>query len=471
VPLGAIFSTSRPVTVGMSGTEEVEGVALVCIFVGLVLWLLVRKLRSSRPDFRIGAPLAVGFGLRLAAIAVVGATGLETTLRGGDEDTFLSYARDLASSPLGHGFLPHGVYKLHVVLFALELKTALLTIGAMRIVQVGIALTGVVLILAAVYDLAGWRAARLAAWVLALEPGSIFFNSALHKEPNMELAAGLFVFGGSMIWRRLDVRGLLICALGGVIAVETRPYAGWFLVAGGALLALHAALRSLDRPLRAMPVVYAFAVAAFVLTPVLLQASSKKNLQSLQQSQNANAQGIGTGSGGPNSDNLKLEQVDFSTRGAILSHLPQRIRDLVLEPYPWQLSDTSQRLGAIGTLFAYAILLLLIRYAWLSRGHIFPRAGPLLYPLFFLLVAYSLSVGNAGTGFRYRTHLITLLVATMIVLREHVIRQRAESRAALSAGRAGEPAGRGAPVAPAGHIPLWSPHRVHTLDERGGSPV
>lgn len=471
MPLGAIFSTHRVLTVGMSGLEKVEGVALVCISVGLVLWLLVRKLRSSRPEFRIGTPLAVGFGLRLAAIAVVSATGLETTLRGGDEDTFVGYARNLASLPLGQGFLPHGVYKLHVVVFALEIKTGLLTVGAMRIVQVGIALTGVVLILAAVYDLAGRNAARLTAWVLTLEPGSLFFNSALHKEPNMELAAGLFVFGGTMIWRRLDVRGLLICALGGAIAVETRPYAGWFLVAGGALLALHAALRSLDRPLRAMPVVYAFAVAAFVLTPVLLQASSKQNLQSLQQSQNANAQGIGTGSGGPNSDNLRLEQVDFSTRGAILNHLPQRIRDLLLEPYPWRLGDTSQRLGAIGTLVAYAILLLLIRYAWLSRGHIFPRAGPLLYPLLFLLMAYSLSVGNAGTGFRYRTHLITLLVATMFVLREHVVRQRAESRAALPGGSAGELARRGQPVAPPGHPPLWSPRTVHTLDEPGGSSV
>ena len=75
------------------------------------------------------------------------------------------------------------------MLFALEDRLGL-TVGAMRIVQVGIALTGVVLILAAVHDLAGGRAARLAAWLMAFEPASIFFNSALHKEPNMELAAG-----------------------------------------------------------------------------------------------------------------------------------------------------------------------------------------------------------------------------------------------------------------------------------------
>lgn len=417
----------------MSATtiSNVEGVLLAFLVVAFLFWFLIHKLAASRSDLRIGVPVAIAFGLRLAAIAGISATGLETTLRGGDETTFLNIGRYLASQPLGHGYFPHGPYQLQTVIFALEMKLGFLTVGAMRIVQVGIALTGVILIVAAVHDLAGGRAARLTAWILAFEPASIFFNSALHKEPNMELAAGLVVFGGTMIWRRLDVRGLLICGLGGLIAVETRSYAGWFLVAAAVLVLLHAALRSLDRPLRAMPVIYAVVIAGFVATPVLLQASSKKSLQVLQQSQNANATGAGQATGGANGDNLKLEQVDFSTRGAILKNLPKRVRALILEPYPWQLSDTSQRFGAIGTLFAYAILLLLLRYAWLSRGQVLPRAAPLLYPLFFLLVAYSLSVGNAGTGFRYRTHLITLAVGVMAILREHVIRKRAEAKVAV----------------------------------------
>jgi len=430
-----------------SSLQNVEGVILVTLIVGYVFWFLLRKFARTRPDFRVGVPVAVAFGLRLAAIAGIGATGLGSTLRGGDETTFLDYAQNLASQPLGHGYLPHGPYQLQTVLFALELKLGFLTQGAMRIVQVGIALTGVILILAVVYDLAGGRAARLAAWILAFEPASIFFDSALHKDPNMELAAGLVVFGGAMIWRRLDVRGILICALGGAIAVETRSYAGWFLVSAAVLLLLHAALRQIDRPLRAMPVIYGIAIAAFVVTPVLLQISSKKNLQVLQQSQNANATGAGEATGGANGDNLALEQVDFSSRGAILRNLPKRIRDLVLEPYPWQLGDTSQRFGAIGTLFAYTVLLLLLRYTWLNRGQVFPRAAPLLYPLLFLLVAYALSVGNAGTGFRYRTHLTTLAIAAMAILREHAIRRRAERRAAFAGPHEREAASSKGPIA------------------------
>ena len=52
------------------------------------------------------------------------------------------------------------------------------------------------------------------------------------------------------------------------------------------------------------------------------------------------------------------------------------------------------------------------------------HTAPILYPLVFLSVAYSLSAGNAGTGFRYRTHLVVLGVAMLVVLREHVRRSR-----------------------------------------------
>jgi hypothetical protein len=323
------------------------------------------------------------------------------------------------------------------VLFAFEIKLGFLTVGAMRIIQVGIALTGVVLILASVYDLAGSRAARLAAWVIAFEPANVFFNSALHKEPNMELATGLVVFGGTMIWKRLDLRGLLLFALGGFIAVETRSYAGWFLVSAAVMILLHASLRSMDRPLRAMPVIYGIIIAAFLLTPTLLAASSHKNLQTLQTSQNANTSGTGQPNpGAPNSDNLALEQVNFSTRGQIVANLPTRITDLVLRPFPWQLQDTSQRFGAVGTLIAYAIFIALVFYGWQSRGQIFPRAGPVLYPMLFMLVAYSLAVGNAGTGFRYRTHLITLAIAAVAILREQALAARADQRAAAPGGRA-----------------------------------
>jgi hypothetical protein len=194
-----------------------------------------------------------------------------------------------------------------------------------------------------------------------------------------------------------------------------------------------------------MPAIYAVAIVAFLATPVILQASSKKNLQTLQQSQTANVTGAGQATGGANGNNLALEQVDYSTRGAILSNLPSRMSDVLIKPFPWQLGDTSQRIGALGTMVAYALILLLLRYAWLSRGQVFPRAAPLLYPILFLLMAYSLSAGNAGTGFRYRSHLVTLAIAAVVVLREHVVLARAARP--VIAGPPQEVAELGRPVA------------------------
>ncbi len=338
----------------------------------------------------------------------------------------MSFARFLATTPFGRGFLPHGSFQLQTDVFAVQIKLADLSPTALRVTQIGIAMLGLVLILAAVHDLAGARASHLAAWLLVLEPASVFFNSGLSKEPLMELATGLVVLGGTKIWQRLDLTGLLLCALGGLIAIETRSYAGWFLVSAAVLLTLHAALRRMDRPLRAMPIVYAVAVIALLATPTLLSITSNASLQRLQQAQDyTTGTQAASGSGGPNADNLALEQVDFSTRGAVIRNLPQRVFDLVVRPYPWQLQDTSQRLGALGSLVALAVLGLLLIYAWRSPGQVLARTAPILYPLLFLLVAYALSAGNAGTGFRYRTHLVVLAVAMLVVLREHVLTSQA----------------------------------------------
>jgi hypothetical protein len=399
-----------------SGWLAAETVVVSVLLTAGVLVFVLHRLRRRRPELNVGFPLTVAFGIRLLAVAGVSSTGLQSALRGGDEETFLSWARLLAEDPIGHGWYPHGTFPLHTVVFALQIKLGDYTQGAMRVTQVGIALLGVILILAALHDLAGPRAARIAAWVFAFEPASIFFNSALHKEPLMLLASGLMVFGGTKMWRRLDLTGLFLMALGGFIAVKTRPYAGWFLISGGTLVILHSALRRLDKPLRAMPLVYAVVIAAFIATPAILQVTSKKSLTTLQQSQTANAEAAGTAG-----NNLALESVDYSTRGKVFANLPKRIRDILIRPYPWQVSNASQQLGAVGSLFALGILLMLLWELPRRRGEILTLSGPILYPMIFLLMAYALSAGNAGTGFRYRTHIVVLAIAVLMALRKGVV--------------------------------------------------
>ncbi|MDP8910198.1 MAG: glycosyltransferase family 39 protein, partial [Chloroflexota bacterium] len=407
--------------------------ALLVVF-GLA-WVL-RRLRRARPGFSVGTAVAVGLVLRVAAIAGLSASGLGLTLRGGDEVNFLLSAGKIAESSFDSGaWLPTEAHRLHEIVFAIQIKLGGFPEVALRVTQIGISMLGIILVLVAIHDLAGPRAARLGSWVLVLEPAGIFFSSFLHREPLLVLASGLVVFGGSKIWARLDLRGIALLGLGCAIATATRPYAGWFLIAGGLLLILHASLRRVGSQLRSVPLAYAVTGVVAVAAPTVLQLTSQDSLrQNLQGSQDANTSSSGA-RGGANSNNLSLERVDFSTRSDLLRNLPRRVRDIVLRPYPWQLNNMSQRLGAIGTLVVVAALGLLLRYAIRNRGRMLATAAPIVYPGLFLLVAYALSVGNAGTGFRYRTHLVLLGLAALVVLREHSLRHTAAMPAGQQSNR------------------------------------
>ena len=238
----------------------------------------------------------------------------------------------------------------------------------------------------------------------------------------MVLASGFVVFGGARVWRRLDLSGIVLMAIGGWIAVETRPYAGWFLISAGVLIVLHSSLRRLDRPLKAMPLIYAVIIAGFIAAPTLVQVSSHKSLEKLQQSQNANTnRGVSIQSTDQNGNNLALESVDYSTRGRVFANLPKRMRDILIPSISVAgLEPQSTARGGRIALCAGVLRAADPGCAATARTSAVPDR-PDFYPALFLLVAYALSAGNAGTGFRYRTHIVLLAVAALFALREGIV--------------------------------------------------
>jgi hypothetical protein len=266
-----------------------------------------------------------------------------------------------------------------------------------------------VLLATAVHDLAGRRASRTAAWLLGLEPTSIFFGGALLKESLMLLAIGLVAVGGTHLWKDARPSGLLPAVAGCVVALATRPYAGWFLVAGVTALLLHRMLRrepaGADRGLLLGLAACAVVVLAI---PTLSRLSSPESLQTLAVSQQGTIAAAG---------NLTLEPVDFGSRTGLLTSLPHRVRDVVLRPYPWQVGTIRQQVGVLGSLVALGALAYLLTLFWANRGTVMRRTAPLMYPASFLLAAYSLASANAGTSFRYRTQLVALGIAIVAVLR------------------------------------------------------
>jgi hypothetical protein len=421
-----------------SSVIDVECVIIAALGVPFALALLLRLLRRRRPEFAVGTPFAIGFVLRIVVITVVSVTSFGASLRGADEHGYLAAAHHIAGLSWTSGqWLPtNHISYLHVLVFAAQLRILGSPEGAMRITQIGISLAGALLIAAAVYDIAGARAARLAAWLLSLEVASLLFNGLLLKEPLMEFASGLVVFGGTKVWSRLDLSGIAIMGLGGLVALGTRQYVGWFLIAGIVALILHASLRQLGS-LRALSLIYAVVAVVLVATPLVVQLSSHKALENLQRTQLASTSAT-AGNGSANGNNLALEKVNYASRSDLLTSLPTRVRDVLLRPYPWQTANVSQTFGVLGSLVALTCFFLLIRFAVLARGNVFRRTAPLFYPFLFLLVAYAYSVGNAGTGFRYRTHLVTIALAALVILRAHVLERRAQmhdpSRHASGAG-------------------------------------
>ena len=410
----------------------VELITILVVAYGLAL--LVRRLRRTRPGLAIGAPVAAAVALRVLAASAVSSTSIAGTLRGGDEFTFLFHAEEISQTSFGSADWTTALTQdLHEFAIALQMWALDSPEAALRIGQVGIAVAGLVLLAAAVYELAGPRAALVAAWILALEPTSIFFSSLLHKEPNMMLAAGLVAFGGAMMWKRADLRSLIPIVVGCLVAVATRPYAGWFLIAAGAAITLHAGLRSRrEASVRSLMLVAIVILFGAVSAPTVLEASTESNLGELQESQDFNA---------ANQDaNLSLERVDFSTREAILTNVWTRVPDVLFRPYPWQLGNASQRFALLGTTAFLAMLMFLIPAVARSRGSIMDRAGPLIYVGFFLLIAYSLSSGNAGTAFRYRTHLVVIALCVFAALRF------AEARRPVAAATAQRPSPRPWPL-------------------------
>jgi hypothetical protein len=391
--------------------------------IGGGLIALVGLLRRNRPALAIGRPVALALGLRIGAAAGVSLTSIGSELRGGDEVVFLFDARQVADSPFGATeWTAELTGALHKFVLAVQVAVLDSPEFVLRMTEIGITVAGLALLATAVYELAGPRASSLTAWLLAVEPSGIFFSSLLHKEPTMFLAEGLVAFGGARMWKQGDFKSLGIVTAGCLVAVATRPYAGWFLIAAGAAITLHAGLRTTRKSqVNALGLVAVVVLVLGIAAPTVWEASSDESLQTnLQQSQEANV---------ADDANLSLEEVDFTSREGVITDLPQRIRDVIFRPYVWQIDTASQRLGAIGGLVTLAVAALLIVALIRRRGEILARAGPLIYLGLFLLIGYSLSTGNAGTGFRYRTHLLAVAICVITTLRA----QRQEQVAAAPA--------------------------------------
>ena len=68
-----------------TGLDRVLVMAMMLLFWGYAIAVLVTFLRRRRAEFAVRGPLAFGYLVRVLSITAVSATGIGASLRGGDE--------------------------------------------------------------------------------------------------------------------------------------------------------------------------------------------------------------------------------------------------------------------------------------------------------------------------------------------------------------------------------------------------
>lgn len=383
------------------------GVAVLAL-AWFIVWL-TRSTARRRPGLHLGRALAVAAAARLATAALFAAVPSLRPLRGPDEMTFLNLADRLTYDGSALGDLPRGLASnLQVVYMAFwEFLFDAASDYPLRVAHIALAIAAIGVVAIAVNDLAGPRAGVVSAWILALEPNNVFFSGILHKEAPMLLGEAVVILGAVRMYQRRDPLAVALMVVGLAIAGFTRPYAGVALAAACLAICLHAALRRLGEDGRRAPRLTVVLALTAVAAVVVVASSSARVLSALQTSQNANV---------TDTSNLRLEPVDYSSVGSTVRNIGPRIGAVLLRPYPWQAANTSQRFGVVGTLIAWTVLLVTTVLVVTRFRLAVARLPPLLYVLAMLTIVYALSAGNAGTGFRYRTHLLVGMTAVMVTL-------------------------------------------------------
>lgn len=382
--------------------------AVTLLALGWLVVALTRIVLRTRPELRLGYPLAAAAALRAALAGIVAAIPALQPLRGLDEASFVLGAQQFAADPSSLGVMPAAlVGNLHVAYMGVQQLVLDPTSDyPLRVGHIALAVSAIAIVAVAVHDIAGARAGVVTAWILAFEPTGVFFSGLLHKEAPMLLGEALVILGAVRMYQRRDATAVALMVPGLVIASLTRPYAGAALAAACAGVCLHAALRRLGPERRRAPrLVIGLVIAAAAATAAAPAPATV--FRTVQISQNANT---------TDTSNLRLDPVDFSSVSSTARNLGARVTALLLRPYPWQVGSPSQRAGVVGTAAAWTLLLAALALGATRMRSAVTALAPLLYVFVAMTAVYAVSTGNAGTGFRYRTHLLVALSAIVAAL-------------------------------------------------------
>jgi hypothetical protein len=247
------------------------------------------------------------------------------------------------------------------------------------------------------------RVARLACGLVAFAPSMVMWSAIALKD-----AVTTFLIVVTLIsCVELKARFTLQALAGTILPILAMQPIRFYLV----YFMMFAVLGSLliDRGLSALTGVYkqlfllGAIVAVFVLTGLSGRTLEESEFLSFERV-SAYREGMATSARSGFS-----QHVDISTPGKAMAFLPIGLANLLLGPFPWQMSSIRAAIALPETFVWWLLVPATIRGAvFLSRRRLSEIAPVLLFAIT-LSCAYSLVHGNIGSGFRQRSQIFVFL--------------------------------------------------------------
>ncbi len=359
-------------------------------------------------------PLAVALALRLIAVAIAAAVpSLGRKLTTTDEAKFIAITRHLARLPLdSHAWVSSLVHSTQVIPWALTYKL-FGDCGSfpLRLEQIALSLIAIIVVSLLASRLGGRLAGLIAAWILAVEPSSVYFAGLLHQESLCTVGEALLLCALADCWLRDHGwrRPLLLGVVGVALIFGTRSYMAFFAGVAVVLVLVGAVAQrrfGAARGLAGLTVgAVVLALVGIVLAPHMVPGSLV-NLQNQLSYRYAGA-------------NLSLPRATVTNAGGLLGTAISRSFDLLLKPFPWQTGDTAQKAAVAGTLVWYVLLIVTLWLAVRTRSWMRALDSALAPAVILFLcetVGFALTLVDTGEGFRHRVNLVLLLSVPLGVM-------------------------------------------------------
>ncbi|MEP6922996.1 MAG: glycosyltransferase family 39 protein [Pyrinomonadaceae bacterium] len=265
------------------------------------------------------------------------------------------------------------------------------------------------------------RAARIAAWMVALFPAMIIWSSQALKDGITVFLLVLMMICIIELQKKLNLlyTFLLFSCLFGILSLRFYIfYMAAIAVTGSFLIGTSNTFKQMLQRLTAFATIGLILMYIGAINTANANFDKYGTLEAVQRSRGDLAISAGSGYG---------KDLDVSTTEGAVVALPIGFTYLMLAPFPWEVRNVRQALVVPESLVWWCLMPFLGIGLWYTIKHRWRNAVAILIFTFMLTFAYSIFQGNVGTAYRQRTQIqvfLFIFIAVGIVIQ----REKAENR-------------------------------------------